>query len=106
MGVTGNSKGVILNNDCVIDFCNNQSFGMTYIESILNGKPVFAKENVGSLEVLKDIPYSYYHSNEELYEKLLEVKNKNIDEYQKNYDLISKRYSRKIVAKEVIKLLK
>lgn len=105
-GATNNSKGVILNSDCVIDFCNNQSFGMTYIEGILNGKPVFAKENVGSLEVLKDIPYSYYHSDEELLEKVMNVKKKSVSEYKKNYDLINKRYSRKIVAKKIEELLK
>ena len=106
MGPTDNPKNTILSNDCVIDFCNNQSFGMTYIESILNGRPVFAKENIGSLEVLKEIPYSYYHSNEELLEKLRNVKNKKVKEYKDNYDIISKKYSRKIVAEKISELLK
>lgn len=104
-GATNSPKNVILANDCVIDFCNNQSFGMTYIESILNGKPVFAKENIGSLEVLKDIPYSYYHSEEELLTKLLSVKKMKVNDCKKNYDLISKRYSREKIADEIIKIL-
>ena len=106
MGPTDNPKSVILANDCVIDFCNNQSFGMTYIESILNGRFVFAKENTGSLEVLKDIPFSYYHSNEELLMKLKDVKKIKVSEYKKNYDCIARRYSRKIVAEEIEKMLK
>lgn len=105
MGATNNAKIVYAENDCVIDFCNNQSFGMVYIESILNGKPVFAKENTGSLEVLKDIPYSYYHSNEELLTKLKNVKKKKLKEYKDNYDIINKKYSRKIVADEIEKIL-
>lgn len=106
MGVTNTPNSVIIENDCVIDFCNNQSFGMTYIESIFNGRPVFARENVGSLEVLKDIPSSYYHSNEELYKKICSVKNKTLSEYKKNWDLIDKRYSRKIIADKIEKMLK
>lgn len=105
-GVTNTPKNVILSNDCVIDFCDNQSFGMTYIESILNGKPVFAKENIGSLEVLKEIPYAYYHSNEELLTKLLSVKKMKVNDCKKNYELISKRYSREKIAEEIIKILK
>lgn len=106
MGVTNNPKNVILSNDCVIDFCNNQSFGMTYIESILNGKPVFAKENVGSLEVLKDIPNSYYHSNEELLDKLLKMKTMKVKECKDNYELIYNRFSREKISEKIIDILK
>ena len=106
MGATDNPQSVILDNDCVIDFCENQSFGMPYIESILNGKPVFAKENIGSLEVLKSIPDAYYHSNKELREKVLSVKSKKVSDYKKNYDIISNKYSRKKVSEEIIKLIK
>lgn len=104
-GLATSSKKVIINSDCVIDFCNNQSFGMIYIESIFNGKPVFAKENVGSNEVLKDIPNSIYHSNEELLNLLLGIKKQNVDVYKNNYEILNKVYSRNVVARKVIKIL-
>lgn len=105
-GVTNAPNKVIKESTCVVDFCNNQSFGMTYIESILNGRPVFAKENVGSLEVLKEIPEAYYHSNEELLNKILGVKDLNIETYRKNYDIITLKYAREIIARKIINLLK
>ena len=105
-GVTNAPNKVIKESTCVVDFCNNQSFGMTYIESILNGRPVFAKENVGSLEVLKEIPEAYYHSNEELLNKILGVKDLNIETYRQNYDIITLKYAREIIARKIINLLK
>lgn len=69
-------------------------------------KTCFAKENVGSLEVLKEIPEAYYHSNEELLNKILGVKDLNIETYRKNYDIITLKYAREIIARKIINLLK
>ena len=48
----------IRKHDLMIDFTYNHSFGMTYIEAIMNGKKVFCMKNRGSLEVMENIPNS------------------------------------------------
>ena len=105
-GLTDTPREEILDHHCVIDFCFNQSFGMSYIESILNGRIVFARRNVGSLEVLKEIPESYYENEEELIEKIESVRNCTLKKYLSNYDKIYKRYSRESIANNICKLIK
>lgn len=105
-GATDNSKECILTADCVVDFSNNQSFGMIYLEGILNGRPVYAKKNVGSLEVLKDIKDVYYESNEELYKKIKNSNKITLDERIENYEKINKRFSREASAKIIKDILK
>ena len=47
-GNTNFPKERIRNSDFVVSFSDNDSFGMAYIEAILNGKPVFTKINARS----------------------------------------------------------
>lgn len=105
LGPTNTPKNAILANDCLVDFCDNQSFGMTYLEGVLNGKPVFSKENAGSLEVLRDIPDAYYHSDEELASKIMGIRKKRVREYKRYYDIIWKTYSREHAAEQILPLL-
>lgn len=44
------------NSDLFILLSNNENFGMTIIESALCGTPVLTSSNVGSSEILRDIP--------------------------------------------------
>ena len=105
-GLTINPHEDLINHDFCIDFSLNQSFGMTYIEGILNGLVVFAYHNYGSNEVLKDIPYSFINSNEELVEKIYNLPNIKKQELVSNYENIASKYSRKVVADNFIELLK
>ena len=45
MGTTSDIKETLKEYDCMIDFSLNHSFGMTYMEAIMNGKPLFAMKN-------------------------------------------------------------
>ena len=57
-------KSTVKNHDAVVDFTLNHSFGMPYIEAILNGKMVYCTENTGSREVLNgnDLPNDKHSS--------------------------------------------
>ncbi|MDE5540093.1 MAG: CDP-glycerol glycerophosphotransferase family protein, partial [Bacilli bacterium] len=69
-GLTTNIKEELENHDLMIDFSINHSFGMTYIEAVLNGKKVFCMKNPGSLEVMENIPNTYFESYEDLCHKI------------------------------------
>ena len=104
-GSTNDLKGTMKTHDFVVDFSNHQSFGMIYIESILNGKMVFCMHNEGSDEVLQDIPECFYNSYQELIEKVNELGEMELSTLEKNYDIISQKYSRAAIAEKFIDLL-
>ena len=104
-GRTGDPPFHIRRHDFMIDFSLKQSFGMTYLESVLNGKMVFCTRNTGSLEVLKDIEGCYYDSYEDLLNKINDVTNITKERLQDNYTKIWNKYSREKMAKEFIKYI-
>ena len=101
-GVTEDVKETLKDYDCMIDFSLNHSFGMTYIEAILNGKMLFAMKNGGSLEVLKDMPYCYIKSYDDLYEKLKNINKITIDDLKNNYRIINEKFSQENACKKFI----
>lgn len=103
-GLTTNPHEELIKHDFLVDFSLNQSFGMTYIEGILNGLKVFAYENFGSKEVLKGIKDSFISSNEDLVKKINNISKIKTEELVKNYELISKKYSSEVVADKFIEL--
>lgn len=104
-GFTDCPSDEIKQRDFLVDFSLHQSFGMTYIEGILNGKKVFATKTNGSKEVLKDIPNSYFETFEELTNGILNIHNITIKELKENYIKIYNKYSRESVAESFLKLL-
>jgi CDP-glycerol glycerophosphotransferase (TagB/SpsB family) len=104
-GLTKKPEIEIRNHDFTVDFSLNQSFGMSYIESTLNGSKVFAYPNYGSKEVLKEIPDSFIESYEELVSKINKLDSVTKKDLEKNYDIIMKKYSRGVVSDNFIKLL-
>lgn len=99
MGVTSNIKKVMREAHCVTDFSMNHSFGMTYIEAILNGKMIFCERNVGSLEVLRDIEGVFFESYADLVEKIYGLENCGSGYILENYKKIKNRYSSDVVKK-------
>ena len=91
--------------DFMIDFSLNHSFGMTYIEAILNGKKVFCMENPGSLEVMEGIFNSYIESYEWLCNQINDIDKISVEELQYNYDKIQEKYSQSIVAEKFLNFL-
>lgn len=105
-GSLENPQDEILNSNFVLDLSENQSFGMIYLEAIFNGKMVFCKRNVGSNEILRDIPEAYFSSYEELANKIAGIPEITKEQLIRNYELLYDRYSREKVAEKFIKLLK
>lgn len=101
-GLTTNISYTLKQYDCVIDFSLNHSFGMTYIEAILNGKMLFAMKNQGSLEVLKELPYMYIESYQDLFEKINKLKDIKLSDLRKNYELIYSKFSRDKITNKFI----
>ena len=101
-GVTEDVKETLKDYDCMIDFSLNHSFGMTYIEAILNGKMLFAMKNGGSLEVLNDMPYCYIESYDDLYEKLKNLNKIKLEDLKNNYRIINDKFSQEKVTKKFI----
>lgn len=104
-GVTNNIKLTISQYDAVVDFSLNHSFGMPYIEGILNGKMVFCMRNEGSLEVMNQIPYAYINSFDDLTYKLLHLPDMTVEELRNYYNIIYNKYSRYAVADKFISIL-
>ena len=102
-GQTDNIKETMKNADLVIDFAEAQSFGMPYIEAVLNGKIVLCRHNEGSDEVLADIPEAFYFSNKELHDKIYRFRQTPADILRDNYKKISQRYSRSAVTARFIR---
>ena len=105
-GLTTNPHEELIKYDFAIDFSLNQSFGMTYIEGILNGLKTFAYHNYGSDEVLKELPDSFIESNEDLVKKINNLPNIKREELVKNYEIITSKYSKEVVADKFIKLVR
>lgn len=96
-GQTTNPKVQMKTHDAVVDFTLNHSFGMPYIEAILNGKMVYCTENTGSREVLEGIDGCIYTSYEDLLDKIRRFPEVTDEQLQSNYDKISKIYSREVL---------
>lgn len=101
-GSTQNVKLAISTHDAVVDFSMIQSFGMTYIEAILNGKMVFCRKNEGALEVLRDIPECYYETYEELTEKILSLPKFDAAVRKHHYEVIANRYGRGVITQKFL----
>lgn len=97
-GVTSKPGVVIGRSMFVVDFAESHSFGMTYIESVLNGKMCFATDNEGSRDVLNGIRGSIYYSWEDLCNKIRKVPSITTRQLKKNYRIIDKKYGRSAVA--------
>lgn len=104
-GLTKNPHDELVKHDFLVDFSLNQSFGMTYIEGILNGLKVYAYKNFGSTEVLDGIKDSFVESNEDLVNKINNVSKIKTEELIKNYELIASKYSREVVAAKFIEFI-
>lgn len=92
--------------DLMTDFTLNHSFGMTYLEAIFNGKMVFGMINQGSKEVFQNMPYCYINSFEDLLNKIKKLSNITLEDLQKNYDYMYKKYSREAIAEKFINYIK
>lgn len=101
-GKTNNIKKEFEKHDAVVDFTLNHSFGMPYIEAVLNGKMVFCADNTGSREVLKGIDGCIYHSYDDLLQKIRSFPNITYKQLLDNYDKVSSVYSREVLAKNFI----
>lgn len=101
-GTTNSIKNTLKKYDVVTDFSLSQSFGMTYIEGILNGKMVYCMRTIGALEVLNEIPSCYIDSFEELVNKICHLPDITLSELQHNYMLIAKKYSRDAVTQRFL----
>lgn len=97
-GVEKDVSKVYREHDAAIDFSEKQSFGMVYIEAILNGSMVYCRHNEGADEVLRNMPECFYETDAELLDKLQHVADQTIEMLQERYDKISNRYSRNVIA--------
>ena len=104
-GQTTNPKHQMKTHDAVVDFTLNHSFGMPYIEAILNGKMVYCTENTGSREVLEGIDGCIYTSYEDLLDKIRKFPEITEEQLQANYDKISSVYSRGVLGEKFIEFL-
>ena len=95
----------IRKHDLMIDFTYNHSFGMTYIEAIMNGKKVFCMKNRGSLEVMENIPNSYIESYEWLCEQIADLDKISCEELKDNYDKINEKYSQETIANKFLEFI-
>lgn len=104
-GLTISPYQEIRSSDFLVDFSLNHSFGMIYIEAILNGKMCFAAKNEGSSDVLRDIDDSIYKSWDDLCQKILSVPDITQEQLAKNYSIISKKYGHQAIGNNFEKLL-
>ncbi len=104
-GETNNPKIEMQKYDAVVDFTLNHSFGMPYIEAILNGKMLYCADNIASREVLKGIDGCIYTSYEDLVEKIRNFPRVTEEQLKTNYDKISETYSRSVLADKFIEFM-
>lgn len=97
-GETRNIVATYESHDAMVDFSQSQSFGMGYIEAVFNGRVPFCRHNEGADEVLKDMPFCFFRTDEELEEKILSLPKITREELIENYEKLEKVYSRKAVA--------
>lgn len=101
-GETNNPKAEMNKYDAVVDFTLNHSFGMPYIEAILNGKMLYCADNIASREVLQGIDGCIYSSYEDLVNKIRKFPEITEEQLKKNYDKICETYSRAVLAEKFI----
>ena len=101
-GETTNPKDEMRKYDAVVDFTLNHSFGMPYIEAILNGKMLYCTDNIASREVLQGIDGCIYQSYEDLVDKIHNFHKITEEQLKANYDKICEIYSRKVLAEKFI----
>lgn len=101
-GLTLDVSKELSEHDVLIDLSVNNSFGMTYIEAVLNGKKVFCMKNQGSSEVMKNIPNTFIESYDDLCKKINKLDKVTKKELIKNYEIIAKTYSREVLANKFI----
>lgn len=104
-GETTNPKEEMQKYDAVVDFTLNHSFGMPYIEAVLNGKMLYCADNIASREVLSDIEGCIYYSYEDLVAKIRNFPEITEDQLKANHDKISEVYSRRVLADKFIEFL-
>ncbi len=104
-GQTTNPKHQMKAHDAVVDLTLNHSFGMPYIEAILNGKMVYCTENTGSREVLEGIDGCIYTSYEDLVNKIRRFPEITEEQLQNNYDKISQVYSRGVLGEKFVEFM-
>lgn len=104
-GITDDVKTEMDWHDAVVDFSRNHSFGMPYIEGILNGKMVYCMKNTGSSEVMRAFPDCFIESFGDLVDKMRKLPEIPLEQLQRQYDVIHEKYSRETVAKKFIKYL-
>lgn len=97
-GQTNDPKAEFAKHDAVVDFTLNHSFGMPYIEAVLNGKMVFCTDNTGSREVLANVDGCIYNSYEDLLDKINHFDEITPKQLAANYDEVSKVYYRDVLA--------
>ncbi len=101
-GETKNPKLEMQKHDAVVDFTLNHSFGMPYIEAILNGKMLYCADNIASREVLNNIDGCIYSSYSDLVDKIHKFSDVTEEQLRANYDEICKMYSREVLADKFI----
>ncbi len=104
-GETNNPKDEMVKNHAVVDFTLNHSFGMPYIEAVLNGKMLYCTDNIASREVLNDIDGCIYSSYEDLVDKIRRYPEITEEQLKANYDKISETYSRRVLADKFIEFM-
>lgn len=102
---TNNPIDEIRLHDFMVDLSLSHSFGMTYIEGVLNGKKVFCMKNPGSLEVMDGIPNSYIESFDWLCNQINDLSNVSLEELQTNYEKILSKYSQEAIYDKFLNFL-
>lgn len=104
-GETNNPKNEMQKYDAVVDFTLKHSFGMPYVEAILNGKMLYCTDNIASREVLNGIDGCIYYSYEDLVDKIKNHAKITVLQLKSNYDKISATFSREVVADKFINFI-
>lgn len=101
-GETNNPGEEMKKYDAVVDFTINHSFGMPYIEAVLNGKMLYCTDNIASREVLRGIDGCIYSSYEDLVNKIRKFPEITEGQLKFNYDKICETYSRNVLSQKFI----
>lgn len=104
-GFIPNPTELMKHYDCVVDFTKVQTFGMAYIEAVLNGKKLFCMKTDGSAEILKDIPNTYIESYEGLVDMIENISEVSVEELKENYKHVWKQFSRKRITENFLNAL-
>ena len=100
-GQTGFPVEAIRKHDFVLNL-GAQSFGMIFLEAILNGRIPFSAHCEGADEILCDIPFCFIKDFEELVQKINMLPSISKDILIKYYDNIQQKYSRSVVTEKVL----